>query len=74
MLSSSSVNVDSHWQPNKDKTIGNKDSVQLSEYCFDVCVALETSIKGKSVDDLGEPGSMALKDLERCVDCPSSVC
>lgn len=40
--------VDSHWLPNKDKAINNKDCVQLSEHCFDVCMALETVIRGKS--------------------------
>ena len=35
--------------------IKNKDSVELSEYCFNMCEVLKTVIYGKNVDDLSEP-------------------
>jgi len=54
--------------------IDNKDFVQLSEYFFDVCEMLKTAIQGKNMDDLNEPVRTALKDLERCVNQPSSSC
>lgn len=50
--------------------VGNNDSVQLSEYCFNVCEALKTAIQGKGVEDLSESVRVALKDSERCVDQP----
>ena len=46
----------------------DKVSVQLSEYLFHVCKAVETPIQGKNTDDLDEPVRRALEDLERCVD------
>lgn len=48
--------------------INNEDSVQLSEYCFNMCETLETAIQGKKADDLGESVKVALKDLERYAD------
>ena len=48
----------------------NKDSVQLSEYCFNACEALKTTIQGNNADDLNEPVGVALKDLERCICLP----
>lgn len=48
--------------------IDNRDSVELSDYCFNVCEVLKTAIQGKSVDNLDEPVRKALEDLERCVD------
>ena len=62
------LSVDSHSRPNQDKMIGNNDSVQLSKYCFDVCVALETAIQGKGAGHLSEPARIAFADLERYVD------
>ena len=50
--------------------MNDKDSVKLSEYCFDVCSVLETAIRGKKADDLSGPVRTALEDLERCVDQP----
>ena len=50
--------------------IDNEDSVQLSEYCSNICSALETAIEGKNVDDLSGSVRVALEDLERCVDQP----
>ena len=47
--------------------IDNKDAMQLSEYCFDVCNVLNTTIRGKAVSDLGGSARKALEDLERCV-------
>jgi hypothetical protein len=49
-------------------------SVQLSEYCFNICDALKTTIQGKSADELSEPVRMALVDLDRCVGWPRTVC
>jgi len=57
----------SHRWPNKDKMVDNEDYVQVSEYCFDTCVALEPVIQGKSADYSNESLRMALEDLERCV-------
>lgn len=53
--------------------IGNKDSVQLSEYCFNVCELLKTAIEGKNADDLAESERKALEDLERSVS-PGLLC
>ena len=47
--------------------IDDEDFVQLSGYCFDVCVALEPAIQGTNADDLNESVRMALEELERCV-------
>jgi len=48
----------------------NENSVLLSEYCFNVCEALNIAIQGRSVDDLNEPVRTALDDLGRWVDRP----
>jgi len=48
--------------------IDDRDSVQLSEYCFDVCEVLKTAVQGRNVDSLSESVRAALEDLERCVD------
>jgi len=45
--------------------VDNKDAVQLSEYCFNVCEVVKTAIQGKNTDD--ESVRMALKDLGRYV-------
>ena len=47
--------------------VDDQDSVQLSEYCFNVCEVLKTVIQGKNTDDLDEPVRMALGEMERCV-------
>jgi len=59
--------TDSHWRPNKDKVVDNEDCMQLSEHCFDICMALEPAIQGRSADDLSESLRTAIEDLERCV-------
>ena len=46
--------------------IRNEDYVQLSRYCFNVCMALDTAIRGADVDNLSESVKTALEDLERC--------
>ena len=51
--------------------IDDKDSVQLSEYCFSVCDVLKTAIQGR--DGLDESVRVALEDLERWVDWSCSV-
>ena len=45
--------------------IDDEDSVQLSEYCFDVCEALKTVIQGKNADDINESVREVLEDLGR---------
>ena len=47
--------------------INNYDFVKLSEYCFNVCLTLETVIRGKNADDLNEVARVALENLEGCV-------
>ena len=48
--------------------IDDKDYLQLSEYCFNVCEVLKTAIQGKTADTSNESVSKATEDLERCVD------
>ena len=60
--------TESHWWPNQHKLIDNKDSVQLSEYCFNVCETVKTAIRGKGTGDISKSARIALKELERCVD------
>jgi len=48
--------------------IDDKDSVQLSKYCFNVCEALKAVVQGRNVESLNESVRVALKDLERWVD------
>ena len=50
--------------------INDKDSVQLSEFCFNVCEVLKTAVQGRDVDSLDESVRVALEDLKRCVDLP----
>jgi len=50
--------------------INNEDSVLLSEYCFNVCEALNAAIQGKKAEDLNESVRTALEDLGRYVYCP----
>jgi len=66
--------VDLHRELNQDKLIDDKDSVQLSEYCFNVCGVLKTAVQGRDADDLDESVRLALEDLGRCVDLSCSVC
>ena len=44
-----------------------EDSVLLSEYCFNVCEALNATIQGKGADDLNVSVRTAIEDLGRCV-------
>ena len=48
--------------------IDDNDSVQLSEYCFNVCEVLKDTIQGRSADNLNESVRAALEDLKRCAD------
>ena len=50
----------------QDEMIDDDDSVRLSEYCFNICLALETAIQGKGAGGLNKYRKMALEDLERC--------
>jgi len=54
--------------------VDDKDTVQLSEYCFNTCEVLKTAVQGKDVNSLNESVRVALEDLERCVDWSCSVC
>ena len=47
--------------------VADNEAVQLSDYCFNVCEALNAAIRDRNTDDLGESTRMALKDLVRCV-------
>ena len=58
----------SHWQLNQDKMIDDNDSVQLSDYCFNVCEVLKTTIQRRDEDGLDESVRVALGDLEKCVE------
>jgi hypothetical protein len=53
--------------------IGDKESVQLSEYCFSLCEALETAVQGKNEDDLNTSVRAALESSKRCVNWPWPV-
>ena len=54
--------------------LDNKDSVQLSEYLFNICEVLKTAIQGRSAEDLNESVKKALEGLERCVEHIGIVC
>ena len=54
--------------------IDDKDSAQLSEYCFNVREVLKTTIQGTNADGLDESVRVALDDLGRCVGWPSPTC
>jgi len=45
--------------------IDNKDSVQLSVSCFNVCEVLDVAIQGKNAGGLDEFVRTALEDSER---------
>lgn len=47
--------------------ITDKDSVQLSDYCFNMFEALKATIQEEDISDLNESARTALEDLERCV-------
>ena len=47
--------------------VDDKDSVQLSEYCFNVCEVLKATIHGRDMNSLDESAKAALEDLGRCV-------
>ena len=46
----------------------DNESVQLSDYCFNVCETLNMVIREKKTGDLNAPTSMALEGLERYAD------
>ena len=54
------------------RTIDLEDSVQLSEYCYNVREILKNTTRGKNASDLNEFGdqAMLLVDLERCASYP----
>lgn len=54
--------------PNKDKMTRDKDSVQLSEYCFSVCETLKDGIQRRNIGDLSESEKVGMGDLERFAD------
>ena len=59
--------TNSHSCPNKDTMIDDKYVVQVSEYCFNACEALNRMIQGRNLDDLSESERIAMEDMERCV-------
>ena len=50
--------------------ITDDDSVELSDYCFDVCEALNATIQEKTEDGLDGSTWPGLEDLTRYSDCP----
>ena len=46
--------------------IANRASVQLSDYCFNVCESLRVAIQEENINDLNESARTAFEDLERC--------
>ena len=46
----------------------DNESVQLSDYCFNVCEALRMEVREKKTGDLNAFTRMALGGLERYVD------
>ena len=59
--------ADPHQRANQDEMIDSEDSVQLSKYCFNACLVMETAIRGENVGDLSRPVRVVLEDLERYV-------
>ena len=57
---SHSVSIGSHRRPNKDEKVDDDAFVQVSEYCFNVCEVLETTVQERNPDDIA--------GLERYVD------
>ena len=60
--------TNSHSCSKKDTMIDDKYVVQVSEYCFNACEALNRKIQGRNLDDLSESERIAMEDMERCVD------
>jgi len=54
--------------------INDKDFVQLSESCSNVCEVLNATIQGKNVEDLNESVRTTLEDSERYFNLHGSVC
>ena len=50
--------------------ITDDDSVELSDYCFDVCEALNVTIQEMKEDGLDVLAWPGLEDLTRSGDCP----
>ena len=50
--------------------IDDKDPVQLSEYCLNVCEVLKTNIRARSGDGINGSIIGAFEDLERCAGQP----
>ena len=48
--------------------INDKDFVQLSESCSNVCEMLNATIRGKNAEDLNESVRTSLEDSERYFD------
>ena len=45
--------------------VADNESVQLCDYCFNVCETLNMVIREKKTDDLNESTKMTLEGLER---------
>jgi len=50
--------------------IDDKDSEQLTEYCFNVCEVLKTVVQGRNTAGINESVRVAFEYLERCVNLP----
>ena len=53
--------------PDQEKAVVHEESVQLSDYCFEVCEALKVTIQEENADHLSAFARMALQDVGRCV-------
>ena len=53
----------------QDRINAYKETVQLSDYCFDVCEALKATIQEENMDGLGKFATTALGDVGRYVSC-----
>ena len=53
--------------------ITDDDSVELSDYCFNVCEALDIVIQEKTKDGLNGPAQLGLEDLARYGGCPDAL-
>ena len=58
-----------HRLLDQDRINGYKETVQLSDYCFDVCEALKATIQEETKDDLGEFAATAIGDVGRYLSC-----
>ena len=53
--------------------ITDDDSIELSDYCFDVCEALDTAVQEKTKDGLNGSAQLGIEDLSRYGGCPGAL-